>query len=125
MRIALVTETYPRNMGYLETGLPKYLARLGADVHVIATDLPPYHRWPAGNGEMPAFIKDQVMEAGSEQCIDGYTVHILHTGWLVGSPFIRELVGTVARLRPDITYVTAATGWLPLQSAAARLVTGG
>ena len=125
MRIALITETYPRNMGYLETGLPKYLARLGADVHVIATDLPPYHRWAPSNGEMPAFIKDQAMVAGSEQLIDGYTVHILGTGWLVGAPFIRRLVRAIAGIRPDVIYVTAATGWLPLQAAAAKVITGG
>ena len=41
MKVALLTEVFPRNMGYLENFLPKYLVRLGMDVHVITMDLPP------------------------------------------------------------------------------------
>ena len=31
-------------MGYLENCLPKYMARLGAEVDVVSTDLPPYYQ---------------------------------------------------------------------------------
>src|SRR6267154_628418 len=44
MKVALLTEVFPRNMGYLENFLPKYLVRLGIDVHVVTMDLPPYYQ---------------------------------------------------------------------------------
>ena len=124
MKVALITETYPRQMGYLETGLPKHLAALGADVHVLATDLAPYHRWVGSHGDMPAFLKEQSFPAGSIETIDGYSVHILRAGSLFGYPFIRGLHQQLRRLRPDVIYVTAAAGCLPLQAALARIATG-
>lgn len=125
LKIALITETYPRQMGYLETGLPKALAALGVDMHVIATDLAPYHRWVTGSGAMPEFLKEQAFPAGSVQTIDGYSVHILPAGNFLGYPYIKGLQRRLRQLAPDVVYVTAAAGFLPLQSGLARLMNGG
>ena len=39
--IAILSETFSPRMGYIQNALPKFLARLGADVHVLTEDLPP------------------------------------------------------------------------------------
>ena len=43
MRVVILSETFAKQMGYAGSMLPKYLARIGVDVHVVTTNLPPYH----------------------------------------------------------------------------------
>jgi hypothetical protein len=43
MRVVFLSDVFARNMGYMENIFPKYLARLGVEVHVIAMDLLPYY----------------------------------------------------------------------------------
>src|SRR5207253_2244268 len=38
MRVVLLSEFFCKGMGYLENMLPKYLALLGVDTHVVATE---------------------------------------------------------------------------------------
>jgi hypothetical protein len=72
MRIAILTETYTKNMGYLGTVLPRYLASLGADVHVIALTLPPYYQLKDSRKPMPVSRKARTLFRHGRS-YEGYT----------------------------------------------------
>src|SRR5437588_12340651 len=115
MRIALLCETFPPKMGYLVSMLPKYLARLGADVHVLAVDLAPYHRAPEMSSRPIEFFREQVLSAGPVMQLDGYTVHILPHSRRLGHVFLRSLSSTSPAPAPQAVYCIRALGWIPLQ----------
>lgn len=107
-------------MGYLGTGLPKYLARLGLEVHVLATDLSAYHNLDEHKAGAPAFLGAQTLCAGTVSKADGYTVHILRHGRIYGHVYMKGLHAKLREIAPDIVYSILAIGWIPLQAAYAR-----
>lgn len=114
MRVVLLSETYPKDMGYLVTLLPKYLARQGAEVHLIVLDLPPYHYLPDYRRTYSSFVDPRLPVAGSVEQVDGYTVHVLaHHRWF-GYAAPAGLIAKLRELRPDVVYSSVAIGWLPL-----------
>jgi len=124
MRIVIAGDAFPRNMGYLGTMLPKYLARLGAEVHVLALDLPPYWQQPELRAHYMRLIGEEWFVPGRIAPYDGYTVHILRhqqVGRLVRMPDLRR---KLAELKPDVVYSQTAVGWLPLECAFWKLVYG-
>lgn len=121
MRVALVCETFPPDMGYLVTGLPKYLVRLGLEVHVISLDRSSYSRGGEWGAQTPAFFLQQVLPRGSREAADGYTVHILGHGTIAGHAYALGLSALLAKLRPHVVYAIAAIGALPLQCALLKL----
>ena len=69
-------EIFPKNMGYAGSMLPKYLARLGAEVHVVAMDLPLYHQMRDFNETYGKFIDVSSLTPGSIEEHEGYKIHI-------------------------------------------------
>jgi glycosyltransferase involved in cell wall biosynthesis len=102
-------------MGYLESRLPKYLARLGAEVHVVAMDLPPYYQ----TGDFKETYGDfaEQLCAGSTQTQDGYTLHILGHRKLAGHMRMKGLRQKLFALRPAIVQTMVPIGWIPLDAA--------
>jgi glycosyltransferase involved in cell wall biosynthesis len=111
-------------MGYLGTVLPKYLARLGLEVHVLATDLSAYHNLDEHKAGAPSFLGAQTLPAGTVSKADGYTVHILRHGRMHGHVYMKGLHRKLREIAPDIVYSILAIGWIPLQAVYAK-VTGG
>ena len=121
MRVVLLSQVFERNMGYLENFLPKYLARLGVEVHVITTDLPPYYH-----------IKDELKEtyegfadasnlvAGTIEEIQGFKLHVLPHKRVLGHMRMVGLAGKLRSIRPDIVQGTHVIGWTPLAAAVAK-----
>jgi glycosyltransferase involved in cell wall biosynthesis len=107
-------------MGYLGTVLPKYLARLGLDVHLLATDLPAYHNLDEYRAGMPAFLEQQVLAAGTAYAVDGYTVHVLGHKRVLGYVYMPGMYRKLKEIRPDVVYSILAIGWIPLQAALAK-----
>lgn len=118
MRIVILTETFSENMGYLENTLSKYLAQLGADVHVVSADLHP-------NYLIKDFYKTYQQFGGSAEerkpgdvrHLNGFTVHTLGHRRELGYVRMIGLGKKLRQLRPDIVQTTAAVGWLPLDAA--------
>jgi glycosyltransferase involved in cell wall biosynthesis len=101
-------------MGYLENMLPKYLSRLGAEVHVIASDLLPYYwsvedRHAFGGFSCPP-------TAGAVTAIDGYTLHVLPHVRVAGYMRMRGLRKTLRDLHPDVVQVLSPVGWGSLEA---------
>lgn len=130
LRVALVGDSFPRNMGYLGTMLPKYLARLGAEVHYLAMDLPPYWQIPSMREQYSELIGWEWLQPGLIRDYDGYTVHVLPHAPIGTMVRMRGLRARLRRIRPDVVYSLTAVGLLPLECAAycatnrARLFTG-
>jgi glycosyltransferase involved in cell wall biosynthesis len=121
MRVAIINETFSPNMGYLGTMLPKYLSRLGLDVHVLATDLPAYHSLAEFRSGTPDFLREQSYPAGTLRQVDGYTVHIQAHSRLFGHIRMKQLRQTLLQLKPDVVYCVLTIGWMPLEAALLKL----
>ena len=125
MRVALLTEVFSKNTGYLENFLPKYLVRLGIDVDVISTDLSPYHQMGAKELKRTyAGFSENETSAGSVESIQGFTLHVLRHKKVMGYMQIAGLMAKLRSIRPDIVQTTCAIGWIPLQAGFAKLLFG-
>ena len=122
MRVVLLSETFTKGMGYLENLLPKYLARLGVDTHVVASDLPCYYRQRAGRAAYSGFIEP--LQPGSVEAFNGFTLHILgHTKAFghMRMTGLREKLGTIL---PDVVQTCTPIGWIALDTARFKAVLG-
>jgi glycosyltransferase involved in cell wall biosynthesis len=124
MKIAIISEVFAKNMGYMESMLPKYLAKLGAEVHVITTDLSPYYQTPDFAKTYTEFSKKNQLTPGSVELHDGYTLHALPHQRLLGYMRITGMRKRLAEIRPDIVYSLGAIGWISLESALLKPLLG-
>ncbi|MGA8709323.1 MAG: glycosyltransferase family 4 protein [Steroidobacteraceae bacterium] len=124
MRIAMIFYSFPRDMGYSNTMLARYLARLGADVHYIATDLPVYHKSVDARSAYTQFSADATMSPGQTELYDGYRVHCIAHRYVLGVPMFTGLSQKLREIQPDVVQLLINAGWAPLQTAAAKLAQG-
>jgi glycosyltransferase involved in cell wall biosynthesis len=124
LTVALLAETFAPAMGYLQNLLPKYLARLGADVHVITEDLSPYYQMPEFGEIYGDFPGAAALRAGTVESTDGYTLHVLGHRRICGYMRMRGLHRKLRQIRPDIVQTMCAIGWIPLDAALGQLVLG-
>jgi glycosyltransferase involved in cell wall biosynthesis len=120
----MIFYSFPRDMGYSNTMLARYLARLGANVHYIATDLPIYHKDRDARSVYSQFSADYTMTPGESEVYDGYTVHCIGHRYLMGVPMFTGLLGKLRQIQPDVVQLFINAGWAPLQTAAAKLTLG-
>lgn len=111
-------------MGYSNTMLARYLARLGADVHYVATDLPVYHQNRDARSVYGAFSAAHTMHPGESELYDGYKVHCIGHRRVLGVPMFAGLLGKLRQIQPDVVQQFIIAGWVPLQTAAAKLALG-
>jgi glycosyltransferase involved in cell wall biosynthesis len=129
LKIALISETFSPKMGYAQSNLSKALAKLGEDVHLITTNLNPYHNINDFDKTYGKFLnnKDQKL---TYELIDGYHVHYLPHTKKLGYIKIVGLFDKLKSLKPDIVQTFAVISWIPLDAALAspllkyRLFTG-
>jgi glycosyltransferase involved in cell wall biosynthesis len=122
LRIVLLSETFSRRMGYIQNVLPKYLARCGAEVHVISMDLSPYHNL-AGAKEIFQGFTEQLLPGAIEE-LDGFRLHVLGHRLVHGYPRMIGLSSKLTSIRPDIVQCHASIGWIPLDAAQIKLRLG-
>lgn len=122
MRVVLLSETFTKGMGYLENLLPKYLARLGAESHVVATDLPCYYQQKSASDAYNGFMEP--VEAGSVETIGGFTLHILGHKKTFGHMRMAGLQEKLRAIRPDIVQTSTPIGWIALDAARFRAPIG-
>lgn len=115
LRVALLSDVFGRNMGYLENILPKYLARQKIDVHVISMDLPPYY-WIQEFKETYGEFVDE-LRAGTVEVHEGYTLHILAHKKVAGYMRMAKLREKLHSIRPDVVQVMSPIGWTSLEAA--------
>ncbi|MGA2353105.1 MAG: glycosyltransferase family 4 protein [Terriglobales bacterium] len=112
MRIVLISQIFAPGMGYLENVLPKYLARRGAEVHVLASSLAPDYRQRA----LPPRRQDG--DGGAEiETIDGFRLHVLGHSATFGHVRLLGLAPKLRELRPEIVQTMTPIGWIALEAA--------
>ena len=113
-------------MGYLENFLPKHLVRLGAEVHVITTDLPPYYQMKKDelDGTYGGFADAGRLVPGATETIQGFTLHVLPHKQVLGHMRMVGLLSKLRAIRPHIVQGTHVIGWTPLQAALAKPLLG-
>jgi glycosyltransferase involved in cell wall biosynthesis len=117
----MIFYSFARDMGYSITMLARNLARLGAEVHYIATDLPVYHKSQDARSAYDQFSADATMAPGTTETYDGYTVHCIGHRYLLGVPMFIGLIDKLREIRPDIVQLYINAGWVPLQTVAAKV----
>jgi len=123
MRIVILSETYSPQMGYSENVLPKYLARLGAEVHLLTTRLHPYYNLPDFHLIYESFV-DSANNKYLSEGRDGYTIHYLKNSKVFGYTRMKGLYATLRELKPDIVQTFAAISWIPLEAALIKQLLG-
>lgn len=125
MRIVLLVEVFSPQMGYLENVLPRYLSRLGADVHIVTTELQPYYYVE----DVKKIYEDfnggsNALKPGTIERLDGFTLHVLEHRKMFGYVRMLGLRNKLQEISPDIVQTEAAVGWLPLDAAMFKLQLG-
>jgi glycosyltransferase involved in cell wall biosynthesis len=119
MRIVFISDWFAERMGYAENSLPKAMASLGEDVHVVAANVQPYFNSPMYAETYEPFIGPAVVPVGV-RTIDGVTLHRLPHQMVAGRLRIRGLIPTLARLRPDVVQTFEVASIATYEAAAAR-----
>jgi glycosyltransferase involved in cell wall biosynthesis len=101
MRIAFVSDWFSEKMGYAENCLPKAVAALGHEVHLIAANVQPYFNTPGYRETYQPFIGPPVVPTGATS-LDGFTLHRRPHALHLGKVFIRGLGRALRALRPDV-----------------------
>lgn len=117
MKVAILSETFAKKMGYLPNLLPKYLARLGVEVHLITTDLSPYYYVTAFEKTYGDFLGTGGLTAGTTESCDGFALHVLPHRKQFGYMRMVGLRQRLCAVKPDIVQTSAAIGWIPLDAA--------
>jgi glycosyltransferase involved in cell wall biosynthesis len=122
MRVVLLSETFTKGMGYLENLLPKYLARLGVEMHVVASDLPCYYRQQDIKKVYNGFIEP--LQPGSVEARDGFTLHILGHRKTFGHMRMTGLREKLRSICPDVVQTSTPIGWIALDAARCKAALG-
>lgn len=106
LKIVFVTGWYSEKMGYSENFLPKAMAELGHEVHVISSTAQVYFNSSAYTKTYEPFIGPPLVPPGSKK-IDGYTLHRLplRKTFLKSVIRIQGLEEKIRELAPDIVQV--------------------
>jgi glycosyltransferase involved in cell wall biosynthesis len=118
MIVVVLSELFAREMGYLENLFPKYLARMGVEAHVIATDLPLSYRERRDESTYKGFA--QALPAGAIEAVGGCTLHILGHKRVYGHMRMVGLEEKLTSLLPDIVQTMTPIGWIGVDAALFR-----
>ena len=101
MRIMIVTDWFSPGMGYIENTLPKAMAELGHDIHVVAGNIQVYFNSPFYKETYEKHLGPGVVPCGT-QTLDGYTLHRLPHATVGRLLWIRGLREKIRELRPEV-----------------------
>lgn len=104
-------------MGYLQNTLPKYLVRLGCEVHVISPNLRPYYQTSESGDTLQQFISDEPLIPGTVEHLDGFTLHVVGHKKQLGYERLQNLAEKLREIQPDVVQTMAAIGWIPMDAA--------
>lgn len=124
LRVAIVVPSFTPHMGYLGNVLPRYLARLGVDTHLVTLDLPHNYYIASFDRTYRGLVAADGFEPGVVREFEGYTVHVLPHAFALGQARMPGLRAKLTALRPDVVQVFSPIGWLALECAVWRDAVG-
>jgi glycosyltransferase involved in cell wall biosynthesis len=120
MKIVFMAEVFTKGMGYIENILPKYFARLGAEVHVISTFAPAYHYLHDCKKTFDGFIDVPEKQTATIESYEGFTLHRLPHSKRLGYIKMAGWYDKLEAIAPHIIQTNATIGWTPLDLAWAK-----
>ncbi len=103
MKIVFVSAFFSEGMGYCENCMPKAMAALGHEVHLITSNLNVYGNLSIYDKTYKSFLGPADKGIGRFD-IDGYTVHRLQSKLIFGYVHYKGLPGKIRELSPDIVH---------------------
>lgn len=123
MKIVLLTNWFSDGMGYIENCLPKAMARLGHEVHVVSSTAQVYYCEPHYRTVYEPHLGAGIREPGTTQ-LNGFTLHLIPFGEFRKKIYLRELKRTLEEIRPDVVQTFDALSFITLQASCYKLVFG-
>jgi glycosyltransferase involved in cell wall biosynthesis len=123
MRIAVISLWFAERSTYVESSLPRALARLGHEVHLITSALQPNYDSPNYERDYAPALGAGVQPLGV-RTVDGVVVHRLPHTIIAGSVSLSGLSRVLRELRPDIVQTAMIVSWPTFVCAAYRLPLG-
>jgi len=116
MKIVFLTVWFSDKMGYIENCLPKALAKLGHDVHVVSSTALVYYNEANFDSIYKPYLRENILQPGKSQ-IDGFTLHRLPFRTIGGKILIKNLGKKLKEIEPDIVQSFDPFSFITLQGA--------
>ncbi len=104
MKIVFVSRWYSEKMGYIENCLPRALAELGHEVHVVTSTAQVYFNHPFYEKSYQNYLGDRIQPVGTSNTEGGVTLHRLPFWAAAGHIWLRGLGRKIKDLQPDIVH---------------------
>ena len=101
MKIVILSVWYSEKMGYIENCLPKSLAKLGHDVHVVSSTAQVYYNEPNYAQIYEPYLGKNIQEVGIKK-IDGFTLHRIPFGYFFNKMYLKDLRKKLEEIQPDV-----------------------
>lgn len=121
MKIAFISVWYSNNMGYIENCLPKAMASLGHEVHIISSTAQVYYNDPDYDNIYKPYLGDNIVNEGIE-LIDGFTLHRLPFKTIKNKIYLKKLKKKLKEIKPDVVQVFDCFSFLTLQAAFYKMI---
>ena len=123
MKIVLLTAWYSERMGYIENCLPKSLAKMGHEVHLISSTAQVYYNSPDYEKVYEPFLGKNILAEGVRQ-VDGYNLHRIPFRSINGKVCFKKLRRTLKKIKPEVVQVFDPSSYTTLQAAYHKLFLG-
>jgi glycosyltransferase involved in cell wall biosynthesis len=104
MKIVVISRWYSEKMGYIENCLPRALAELGHEVHVVTSTAQVYFNHPFYAKSYQNYLGDRIQPVGSSDTEGGVHLHRLPFWSAAGHIWLRGLTNKIKELKPDIVH---------------------
>lgn len=101
LKIVIISDWFAEQTGYAENCLPKALAELGHEVHLVTSNVQPYFNSPTYRQTYERFLGPPIVESGVK-LLDGYILHRLPYRVWCGRIHLQGLIPMLRRLHPDV-----------------------
>jgi len=116
VKVVFITEQFSENMGYIANCLPRALARLGHEVHIITSTGNVYFRVPSAYEAIESFLGPPEVEAGEKE-LHGVTLHRLDYFLILGRIGLYGFKSLLQKIQPDVVHAADVVQPYLLQAA--------
>lgn len=115
MKIVILSNWFSERMGYIENCLPKALAKLGHEVHVVTSTAQVYYNSPDYKDVYEPFLGKNIQEEGIMK-IEGFTLHRIPFFNIDKKVCFKNLGKKLKEINPDVVQVFDAFSFTTLQA---------